>query len=195
MRCPWAAVINVGGHHKWHFFSFFLSFSLSSSLLILTEGIVVGFCNFAWARQAYADGERGPPSTQAEIFHLWRRKAYAKWLWQNRKLPSLHCMCCGHSSPHWHVRKFSAPLCATQPGGKFIEIVNEQKMLQMDIKTKRQKTEGWGGEWKTKGRTYLQRVGWTNREQELIGVCMERMWIRLTHPSWNLGWGFQKWHY
>ena len=51
-------------------------------------------------------------------------------------------MRCGHSAPHWHGRKFSAPLSATPPRGKFREIVNEQmdgkKMLQMDIKTKRQ---------------------------------------------------------
>ena len=39
---PLAAGINVGGHYKWHFF-LFLSFSLSSSLLNLPEGIVVGF--------------------------------------------------------------------------------------------------------------------------------------------------------
>ena len=41
-----AAGINVGGHYKWHFVS--LSFS-PGSLLILPEGVVVGFCNFAWA--------------------------------------------------------------------------------------------------------------------------------------------------
>ena len=42
-----AAGINVGGHYKWHFF---LSPPLSSgSLLILTDGVVVGFRNFAWA--------------------------------------------------------------------------------------------------------------------------------------------------
>jgi hypothetical protein len=41
---PLAAGINVGGHYKWHFFLFFLS----SSLLSLPEGVVVGFCNFAW---------------------------------------------------------------------------------------------------------------------------------------------------
>ena len=47
---PMAAGINVGGHHKWHFFLLFLSFFLSSgSLLFLPEGVVVGFCNFAWA--------------------------------------------------------------------------------------------------------------------------------------------------
>ena len=40
-----AAGIKVGGHYKWHFFSF----SLSSSLLILPEGVVVGFRNLAWA--------------------------------------------------------------------------------------------------------------------------------------------------
>ena len=40
-----AAGINVGGHYKWHF----LSLSPPGSLLILTEGDVVGFCNFAWA--------------------------------------------------------------------------------------------------------------------------------------------------
>jgi hypothetical protein len=42
---PLAAGINVGGHYKWHFFSLFLP----GSLLILTEGLVVGFCSFAWA--------------------------------------------------------------------------------------------------------------------------------------------------
>jgi hypothetical protein len=36
---PLAAGINVGGPYKWPFFSFFLS----SSLLILPEGVVVGF--------------------------------------------------------------------------------------------------------------------------------------------------------
>jgi hypothetical protein len=41
---PLAAGINVGGHYKWHFF--LLS---PGSLLILPEGVVVGFCNFAWA--------------------------------------------------------------------------------------------------------------------------------------------------
>ena len=48
---PLAAVINVGGHFKWHFFLFFsLSLFLSSgSLLILPEGVVVGFQIFAWA--------------------------------------------------------------------------------------------------------------------------------------------------
>ena len=30
---PLAAGINVGGHYKWHFFSFFLSLSLSSGLI------------------------------------------------------------------------------------------------------------------------------------------------------------------
>ena len=40
---PLAAGRNVGGHYKWHFFSFFLS----SSLLILPEGVVIGFRNFA----------------------------------------------------------------------------------------------------------------------------------------------------
>ena len=45
---PLAAGRNVGGHYKWHFF--LLSLSLSSgSLLILTEGVVVGFRNFACA--------------------------------------------------------------------------------------------------------------------------------------------------
>jgi hypothetical protein len=39
---PLAAGINVGGHYKWHFFLFLLSFS-PGSLLILPEGIVVGF--------------------------------------------------------------------------------------------------------------------------------------------------------
>jgi hypothetical protein len=36
---PLAAGINVGGHYKWNFFLFFLP----CSLLILPEGIVVGF--------------------------------------------------------------------------------------------------------------------------------------------------------
>jgi hypothetical protein len=41
---PLAAGINVGGHYKWHFFLLSpLSFSpLSSSLLILPEGVIVG---------------------------------------------------------------------------------------------------------------------------------------------------------
>jgi hypothetical protein len=39
---PLAAGINVGGHYKWHFFLFSLSFS-PGSLLILPEGVVVGF--------------------------------------------------------------------------------------------------------------------------------------------------------
>ena len=44
---PLAAGINVGGHYKWHFFS---SLSLlPGSFLILTEGVVVGFCNLALA--------------------------------------------------------------------------------------------------------------------------------------------------
>jgi hypothetical protein len=38
---PLAAGINVCGHYKGHFFSFFLS--SSGSLLILPEGVVVGF--------------------------------------------------------------------------------------------------------------------------------------------------------
>ena len=46
VRCPWAASRNVCGHYKWHFFSFSL---LSGSLLILPEGVVVGFRNLAWA--------------------------------------------------------------------------------------------------------------------------------------------------
>ena len=40
-----AAGINVGGHYKLHFFLLFLS----SSLLILPEGVIMGFWNFAWA--------------------------------------------------------------------------------------------------------------------------------------------------
>jgi hypothetical protein len=45
---PLAAGINIGGHYKWHFFLLSLSLSLSSSsssgsLLILPEGVVVGF--------------------------------------------------------------------------------------------------------------------------------------------------------
>jgi hypothetical protein len=40
---PLAAGINVGGHYKWHFFSLAVLLSLSSSLLILPEGVVVGF--------------------------------------------------------------------------------------------------------------------------------------------------------
>ena len=41
---PLAAGINVDGHYKWYFF-LFLSFlsPLSSSLLILPEGVIVGF--------------------------------------------------------------------------------------------------------------------------------------------------------
>ena len=49
---PVAAGINVGGHYKWHFFLFLLSFFLllsSGSLLILPEGVVVGIQIFAWA--------------------------------------------------------------------------------------------------------------------------------------------------
>jgi hypothetical protein len=47
---PLAAGINVGGHYKGHFFLFLSCLFLSSgSSLILPEGIVVGFCNFAWA--------------------------------------------------------------------------------------------------------------------------------------------------
>jgi hypothetical protein len=38
---PLAAVINIGGHYKGHFFSSLLF--LSSTLLILPEGVVVGF--------------------------------------------------------------------------------------------------------------------------------------------------------
>ena len=45
---PLAAGINVSGHYKWHFFSFFLSFFLGS-LLIRPKGGVVGFWNFTWA--------------------------------------------------------------------------------------------------------------------------------------------------
>ena len=45
-----AAGINVGGHYKWHFFSFFLSLSVSSgSLLILPEGVVIGIQIFCMA--------------------------------------------------------------------------------------------------------------------------------------------------
>jgi hypothetical protein len=42
---PLADGINVGGHYKWHFFSLSLSPPLlsSGSLLILPEGVVVGF--------------------------------------------------------------------------------------------------------------------------------------------------------
>ena len=46
---PLAAGRNVVGHYKWHFFSFFLSFFLPGSLLILPEGVVVGIQIFAWA--------------------------------------------------------------------------------------------------------------------------------------------------
>ena len=47
---PLAAGINVGGHYKWHFFLFLSSLFFSpGSLLILLEGIVVGFQIFAWA--------------------------------------------------------------------------------------------------------------------------------------------------
>ena len=45
---PLAAGIYVDGHYKWHF-SLFLSLFLSSSLLILPEGVVVGIQIFAWA--------------------------------------------------------------------------------------------------------------------------------------------------
>ena len=45
---PLAAGINVDGHYKWHFFLLLLSLLLGS-LLILIEGVVVGFCYFAWA--------------------------------------------------------------------------------------------------------------------------------------------------
>ena len=38
---PLAAGINVGGHNKWHFF--LSPPPLSSSLLILPEGVIVGF--------------------------------------------------------------------------------------------------------------------------------------------------------
>jgi hypothetical protein len=43
---PLAAGINIGGHYKWHFFLFLSFFFLplsSGLLLILTDGIVVGF--------------------------------------------------------------------------------------------------------------------------------------------------------
>ena len=46
---PLAAGINVGGHYKWHFFLFLSLFFSPGSLLILPEGIVVGFQIFAWA--------------------------------------------------------------------------------------------------------------------------------------------------
>jgi hypothetical protein len=39
---PLSAGINIGGHYKWHYFLLSLS-SSSGSLLILPEGIVVGF--------------------------------------------------------------------------------------------------------------------------------------------------------
>jgi hypothetical protein len=42
---PLAAGINVGGHSTWHYFSFFLS----ESLTFLPEWVVVGFQIFAWA--------------------------------------------------------------------------------------------------------------------------------------------------
>ena len=44
---PLTAGMNVGGHYKWHFFSFFLL--SSGSLLILPEGVVIGIQIFAWA--------------------------------------------------------------------------------------------------------------------------------------------------
>ena len=51
---PLAAGINVGGHYKWHFFSLLLSLFLSSgSLIILPEGVVVGFQNLAWAPNSH----------------------------------------------------------------------------------------------------------------------------------------------
>jgi hypothetical protein len=63
--CPWAAGRNVGGHYKGHFFSL----SSSGSLLILPEGVVVGFRNLAWApnSQKYQDSNpqkniRDPPT-------------------------------------------------------------------------------------------------------------------------------------
>ena len=41
-------------------FFLFLSFSPSSSLLILPEGVVIGFGNFAWAPNIiYFGGQRG----------------------------------------------------------------------------------------------------------------------------------------
>ena len=46
---PLAAGINVGGHNKWHCFLFLLSLFLSSSLLFLPEGDVVGIQIFARA--------------------------------------------------------------------------------------------------------------------------------------------------
>ena len=46
---PLAAAINVGGHYKWHFFSFFLSLLSSGTLLILPEVVVVGNQIFALA--------------------------------------------------------------------------------------------------------------------------------------------------
>jgi hypothetical protein len=46
---PLAAGINVGGHYKGHVFLSLSSLFLSSSLLILPEGVVVGFQIFAWA--------------------------------------------------------------------------------------------------------------------------------------------------
>jgi hypothetical protein len=49
---PLAAGINVGGHSTWHYFlflSFFFLFLSSGSLLILVEGLAVGFQIFAWA--------------------------------------------------------------------------------------------------------------------------------------------------
>jgi hypothetical protein len=45
---PLAAGINAGGHYKWHFFLFSPLLS-SGSLLILTDGVVLGFQIFAWA--------------------------------------------------------------------------------------------------------------------------------------------------
>jgi hypothetical protein len=45
-----AAGINVGGHYKWYFSFFSLSPLPSGSLLILPEEVVVGLCNFAWAK-------------------------------------------------------------------------------------------------------------------------------------------------
>ena len=46
---PLAAGINIVCHYKWHFFSSSLFSLLPGSLLILTDGVVVGIQIFVWA--------------------------------------------------------------------------------------------------------------------------------------------------
>ena len=52
MRCPWAADRNVDDDYKWHFLLSLLSFFL----LILPEGVVVGFQNLACAKLVFKLG-------------------------------------------------------------------------------------------------------------------------------------------